>query len=270
MTTKLTADDFYSVARTTTQNFMMYSPDNAIERDDVVQDLVLDLWEKYEAGKFESIEEAYTIAHNKLTDQFRVWGREFNLKQASEAGGDVEPHDRLESQVNEAMEWYLIGDKSLRDMIPSEWRDVAELQERMQELEDSWNLTTRQIEVSGKEIQDAMHEYKHEIRAIQTLGYEPLPQRLIRDGFILIPGTITYPFLARLTKALVMLGTTPTMARRVIHAGLRMICKGAAREEDSQLLRNYRRRAGEGLVWTRHPRGDIVIRRGNARLFIAR
>jgi len=72
-TEKLDAERFYFIAETNTNKYVHYTP-SFIDTEDVIQDLVIDLWEKYRAGKFTTEEEAWVICRNKIIDFFREWG----------------------------------------------------------------------------------------------------------------------------------------------------------------------------------------------------
>ena len=237
--------DFEFIARTNAVKYVKYHP-LYIELDDVVQELVIDMWEKYEAGKFTTEKEAWVICRNKLFDIFRDWG--------TKKRGEGEYTMSLDAVVDDENDSY---DSIQRLPDESVYEDTYDLEQTF-----SGDVN---VDITVDDVRQAARDYKVELRALRERGYvSPLP--LLMENW-----SITIPFLARLTVALVGFGATPDMARKIVALGLRIICNGyEATDEDDYLIKHYRARAGSNIKWFCLPQGDIELRRGNTTAFVQR
>jgi len=231
-------DYFYETAGIIARSFVSHLP-NGIDIDDVIQDLVIDLWDKLKGNKFSTEDEAWVICQHHLFNMFREW--EAERKRADKARDEYDDWQRI--------------------------RDIGDVLDHLFDLK----FVAVPVRVTEQEIANAARVYSTHLKDLRRHRYSRLTERQIRDGFLFIDGVMTPRFLARLTKALMVLGTTPDMVEKVISTGLRCIRNGySMTDEDSMLLRNYRRRVGRGIKWQRLPGGDVILRRGRFKLYLER
>jgi len=194
------------------------------EVDDVVSDVVLDLLEKYNQGKFTTEGEAFIIAGNRLKNLFRRWNTRpaiVSLDALQEAGWDTQSTPDWED----------------------EWEDSIEVRKPTTKVSAVVKIFPWDIEL----VQSACGV---SLKLLRKFGYKDEGD----ENFVSYP--LSSRFVAGLIKGLVLCGTSQTTAVKVVNVALRSITEGCElTDTDRQVLYDFRRRAGEGIEWTWEPGG---------------
>ena len=125
--------------------------------------------------------------------------------------------------------------------------------------EDSLGEDVSVKEIGALSDQQLLDALEAAIEALGESGYAPLPvrKRRYRDNPLSLPDAST---VSKIVAALIQLGATPGMARRVVLVALKRIRNEKLSLEEQALLRNFRRRAGRGVMFALQG-NDIVLRR---------
>jgi len=194
------------------------------EVDDVVSDVILDLLEKYNQGKFTTGSEASIIARNHLIDLFKRWNVRpaiVSLDALQEAGWDAQSAPNWEEG----------------------WEDSVEVRKPTTKV-------TAIVKIFPWDIELVQSACGVSLRLLRKLGYKDEGD----ENFVSYP--LSLQFVAGLVKGLVLCGVSQTMAIKVVNTALCSITEGCElTDADKQVLYDFRRRTGKDIEWTWEPGG---------------